>query len=93
MRRFFFHIEDGESFHDDRGLELESLEEARKEAVAVMSQYLRDRPGDVWADQSVTVTVQDEKGLTLFCVITSGVNAAAVMSGSPSGSSAGAKSG
>lgn len=78
MERYFFHIEDGETLRDEQGLELRNIEAARQEAVAVMAQYLRDRPDDIWEDRPVTVTVQDDRGMTLFCVITSGHNAAAV---------------
>ena len=89
MPRYFFHIEDGQEFHDETGTELPGVEEARRQAAIVVAAHLRDHPCDVWGDRTLIVTVQDQWGLTLFTVTVAGHESAALGGGrvgAPAGS-------
>ena len=77
MPRYFFHIADGDAFHDEEGTDLPDALAARKEGTRVAAAWLRDHPNDIWADGDLTVTVQDHRGLTLFLVTVSGHASAA----------------
>jgi hypothetical protein len=68
MPRYFFHRADGECLRDGDGSELPSMHEARCEAVKVLAEYMRQDPCEFWETQSMSVTVADERGLTLFTV-------------------------
>ena len=67
MARYLFHIfEDGHHARDDVGLELESDEKARIEAMRVLPEIARDavpRDGDV---QAFTVLVTDEADKPIY---------------------------
>ena len=43
--------------------------------------HLRDYPCDVWGSRTLTVTVQDQGGLSLFTVTVAGHDAAALAGG------------
>ena len=81
MPRYFFHIEDRNSFHDEEGTVLPDASAARREASRVAAAYLRDHPADVWEDGSISVTVQDARGLTLFQVTVAGYDSPATKGG------------
>lgn len=67
MPTFHFHVDDGDSHsRDEDGVELPSLQVARREATRLAGELLRDRPDDVWTQQSWRMTVTDDGGTTLF---------------------------
>jgi hypothetical protein len=66
VRRFFFHSEDGVSFHDDEGTLLPDVAAARIEAARVLGQLVNERPGDVWQDDLFRLVVTDDLGAILF---------------------------
>ena len=68
MERYFFHLHDGKSLTDEEGTELESLDAAKKAAIQLIAQTLRDDVDTFWQDQTYGVTVTDRAGLILFTV-------------------------
>ena len=40
MARFFFHVASGDELHDDAGMDLDSLRDAREEALLTASELL-----------------------------------------------------
>ncbi len=75
MPRYFFHVIDGVTCTDMEGVEIASLSEARREAVRLSGEILREHPGDFWADEQWRMDVTDETGLTLFALHFSAVDA------------------
>jgi hypothetical protein len=80
MPRYFFHIDDGVSVHDDEGTELENVTVAKCEAVKLAGQMICDAAGTFWDKEEWKLTATDEGGLTLFCLHFVGVEAPAAMS-------------
>lgn len=66
MRRFFFHLEDGEGFADEDGTVLDDLDAARREAVLLIAQSAADHPDRFWETDGFRVTCMDEHGEPLF---------------------------
>lgn len=83
MPRYHFHIEDGVAYRDEDGTELSGVETARRHAALVAAGHLRDHPCDVWGERTLTVTVQDHRGLTLFTVTVAGHDSAALSGSRP----------
>ena len=77
MPRYFFHVRKSDHKPDSTGVELRDASEARIEAAKAMAQELKDNPGDLWKDEEWHIEVTDEKGLILFTVYSSAVEAAA----------------
>ena len=67
MARFFFHIANGDELRDDAGMELNSLKEAREEALLTASELLGG-DGSFWNLTAWTVRVTDEVGKDVFSV-------------------------
>lgn len=65
MPRFFFHVEDRP---DDLGVELQSLADAKSQAIRYTSDLLRTGAATFWQKANLTMSVEDEKGLVLFSV-------------------------
>lgn len=65
MPRFFFHSQDGVIFHDDEGVELETLDQAKRTALNFLGESLRNNDR-FWTTASFQVTVADADGLVLF---------------------------
>lgn len=66
MPRYFFHVEDGQSYADLQGTELEDLAAARRESVRFAGALLADQPDEFWGAGEWTMRVTDEAGKTLF---------------------------
>lgn len=66
MPRFHFHTADGRCFPDREGVELASIAAAQCQAVKVLAEFMRDDPCEFWTTNSLSVTVSDESGLSLF---------------------------
>jgi hypothetical protein len=77
MQRFFFHIEHGELSVDTDGTLLSGMEEARTAAVRLVGELLRDEARQFWEMPQLTVTVEDEDGLALWTIDTTGTASAA----------------
>lgn len=48
MPRYYFHVEDGQSYTDLQGTELDDLQAARREAVRFAGSLLADQPEQFW---------------------------------------------
>ncbi|RVT92808.1 DUF6894 family protein [Sphingomonas crocodyli] len=67
MPRFFFHVFNGNGeTHDDEGVELGSLEEARAQAVTGIRSILRDEVAHGRLDLGGVLKVADENQHVLF---------------------------
>lgn len=75
--RYFFNQIDGERKPDDEGLEFESIDQARLEAVRYAGEVLRYHPTLVWTGEDFRIEVTDRDQLILFTVIVVGVDAPA----------------
>jgi hypothetical protein len=67
VTRFFFHVAHGEEVRDDAGMDLNSLKEAREEALLTASELLAE-DGLFWNLPAWTVRVTDEVGKDVFSV-------------------------
>lgn len=65
MARFYFNVEDG-GIADAVGMELSSLAAAKCEAVRCAGLLICDHAGEFWNSGDWTMTVTNEKGLSLF---------------------------
>lgn len=66
MPRYFFHVEDGQSYTDLQGTVLEDLNAARRESVRFAGALLADQPEAFWGHGEWRLRVTNESGLTLF---------------------------
>ena len=77
MARYFFNV-DGESTHDDEGVELESLAAAKCQAVKTSAALICDSAKRFWDRRDFSMTVSNANGLTLFSLMFIGMDAAAI---------------
>jgi hypothetical protein len=77
VARYFFNEFNGEYKLDDEGLEFDSPEKARLEAVRYAGEAMRDQPELAWNGDEFRVEVTDKNQLVLFTVIVLGVVAPA----------------
>jgi hypothetical protein len=75
--RYFFNQIDGQYKFDDEGLEFQSLDQARTEAVRYAGEVLCHEPDVLWEGDDFRVEVTDETKLLLFTLIVVGVDAPA----------------
>jgi hypothetical protein len=66
MTTYYFHIRDGYDQRDETGAVLPDIAAARRQAVQVLSEMLREQPDRFWRDGQLEVIVADETDLTLF---------------------------
>jgi len=66
MPRFHFHAEDGGGYPDEEGVELAGLSDARRQAVRMLGELLREQPDRFWEAGGLVLTVTDDRGLVLF---------------------------
>lgn len=76
MRKYFFQVEG--SPPDDQGTMLASVIDAKCEAARYAGRLLCKEADSFWVDASFTMTVMDEKGLTLFLLSITGIDAPAI---------------
>ena len=62
MPRFYFHVYDGEYFHDHEGLLLQDLAEARTQAIVTSGEMLKEHGRKLWTGEMWTMVVMDENG-------------------------------
>lgn len=77
MPRYFFHSQDGATQLDKEGSVLPDLATAKAEAVKILGELLRHDPDLVLEGDGFRIIIQDDKGLTLYVVETSGLSAPA----------------
>src|SRR3569623_2063513 len=63
MRRYFFHVINGEVIHDLEAQECSDLDEARNHAVIGAGEMLRDQGLKVWKTRNYYMFVADENNL------------------------------
>lgn len=66
MEKYHFCIVDGDMIEDPEGTDLMGPSEAKVEAARLMLNYVRDKPGEVWEEGSITVWVTDHMRVSLF---------------------------
>jgi hypothetical protein len=66
MATYYFHIRDGYDQRDEAGAVLPDIAAARRQAVQVLSEMLREQPDRFWGDRRLEVVVSDETDLILF---------------------------
>ena len=66
MPLYHFHIMDGFQQEDEEGSELPTIQSARKEALTLAGELLRERANMPDAPTSWQMRVTDDKDLTLF---------------------------
>lgn len=64
----FYFLTDAVGLGISSKLELTSIADARKMALQTAGELIRELPPSFWADGDWTMTVGDERGLTLFTV-------------------------
>lgn len=69
MPRYFFNLQDHDTFEDDEGNELPNRDAARVAAVTFAGEYLRDHPDMIWDGQRFAVEVRDTSDEILFRVV------------------------
>jgi hypothetical protein len=85
MPRYYFHTDD---LRDPEGSELESLVVAKCEAVKLAGRIICDASDTFWNNAEWSMTVTDEKGLTLFQLQIVGTDAPSILVAQPSPASA-----
>jgi hypothetical protein len=66
MPRYFFHTQCDVAWDDQEGTELPNVEGAKNDAVQLLVELLRNNSKAFWDAGDFTVTVADDKGLTLL---------------------------
>lgn len=75
--RYFFNLAGAVLDPDKEGVELDTLVDARKEAVRDLGVYIRDQPHLIWSGEELRMEVTDANRLILCTVIVFGIDAAA----------------
>ena len=75
MPHYFFNIDDGQPQPDPEGVELDNLSVAKCEAVKLAGNMICDAAEQFWDRAEWTMTVTDERGLTLFVLNIVGTDA------------------
>ena len=71
----FFNLAGAVHDPDEVGLEVASMDEARKVAAVHVGELIRDDPSLIWKGEEVRLEVADQQGIILFTVILLGVDA------------------
>ena len=78
MPRYFFHVQDGLNIPDEEGTDFPDLPSAKGHAVVYAGELILSMGAEFWGHDDWRMTVQDENGLTLFCLFFAGFDAAAI---------------
>lgn len=68
MATYYFHTEDGHPHDDEFGVDLDTQDAARQEAVRMLADLIKDRPEEVLKNGHWQVVVADDAGRSLFRV-------------------------
>lgn len=68
MPFYYFDLSNGSREPDEDGIELESLDVARTQAVRLIGEMLRHDPRPIWEGEGLAVEVSDEARTPLFRV-------------------------
>jgi len=69
MPRYFFHTADGRTHRDTDGLELRDRNEAKRVALKMLGDLIKDHTDEILRDGHFDLCLTDEKGLGLLEVI------------------------
>lgn len=72
MPRFYFHIADGLKMRDLSGIELDGLGAAQREAIEIAGRIIAEGGKSPWSGEEWTLTVTDDRQVTLFKLAFSG---------------------
>jgi hypothetical protein len=76
--RYFFHIEDGVKLRDPTGIELADIGAAQQEAIAIAGKVIVQGGKSPWNGEEWTLTVTDDRNMTMFRLAFSGTLAPAL---------------
>ena len=76
MPRFHFHVKDGTNVRDVGGSCFPDLKAAKCEAVKFAGALIHEASSDFWDMAEWRMTVTDDHGLTLFCLVFTGTESA-----------------
>jgi hypothetical protein len=66
MALYYFHVQTETRSTDDTGMECESPQEARAQAIITCGHMVKDAPSSFWGSRPWSVTVTDANGLILW---------------------------
>jgi hypothetical protein len=66
--RYFFHLVGAVESEDSVGWEAVNLDDARRQAVRSVAEYLLDKPEVAWRDEEFRTEVRDAQGRLIFTV-------------------------
>ena len=66
MKRYYFHCDGYEDFHDEVGTVLPTAEAVKHEAIRLASEIMRDHSAETPPEAGWRVFVQDEAGAVVF---------------------------
>lgn len=78
MPIYHFNVEDGVSLPDEDGYELPDLETAKRSAVSLAGELIRERAAEFWKDPDWRLSVTDAAGGELFALQFTGVMGPAI---------------
>ena len=81
--KFLFHCVDGHVDGDRIGQELNSVQDARREAVKIVTDVLRDNPDAIWKSGDFRVEVTDKNKIVLCTVMVVGIDSASLLLSAP----------
>ena len=64
MPRYFFHVVDGDFIPDAEGVECESSEQLKDQAVRITGEMLLDQGASIWTTRHLDMFVTDENNRT-----------------------------
>ena len=80
MQRYFYHLQCAKNHHDNDGVDLFSLEEAKTEALRYFAEVLDEQSEAMDADKDLQLLVCDERDLPLLAFTFSMVESSAAKS-------------
>jgi hypothetical protein len=77
MTRYFFHSQTNTRYTDNEGAEFATPAEARKEAIRMAGEMLKNAPDPFWGSRPWNITVTDQAGLIMWELMIHGISTAA----------------
>lgn len=83
MPVYHFNVHDGSDFPDRDGIALPDLQAARRQALQLAGELLRDQGENFWNGEDWKVEVTDAANLVLFTILFAAFDAPAIAPSSP----------
>ena len=77
MTRYHFHVQDGQAYPDEAGIELATRADVQTHALRTLGELCCEKPTLFWEGETLSVHVADHTDLSLFTLQESIVKAAA----------------